>query len=338
MQGTPLAATSKINRMTRQITLATLTPGFLLAFDSNHAAAQAYPSKPVRVVTMAAAGALADSVTRITFARVAEVLGQPFVVDNRPGAGGNISAALVGKSPPDGHTLYLTIQTVMVVNPFLYARPGFDPLRDFEPISMAAKVSEVLVVHPSLGVKSIADLVRLAQARPGQIGYSSAGNGHPTHLMMELFQRKAGIQLSHVPYKGTPQAVLAVAGGEVGALNIGIGLARPHIASGKLVALAKTGYPSPDALPGVPALTTAYPDAEYIPWTATFAPKGTPGDVVAKLNSAISRALTAADIASKLKELDLTAAPSSPGELEKTMRADIAVNRELVKSIGLKLD
>jgi tripartite-type tricarboxylate transporter receptor subunit TctC len=317
---------------------ATFGAGLLLGLHGTGAAAQAYPSKPVRVITMAAAGSLADSVTRITFTRVSEALGQPFIVDNRPGAGGNISAVLVAKSPPDGHTLYLTVQTVMVVNPFLYARPGFDTLRDFEPISMVAKVSEVLVVHPSLGTKSLAELVRLAEARPGQISYASAGNGHPTHLMLELIQRKAGIQLSHVPYKGTPQAVLAVVSGEVGVLNIGIGLVRPHIASGKLVALTKTGHPSPDALPGVPLLTATYPDAEYVPWTATFAPKGTPSEIVAKLNSTIARALATPDTVSKLKELDLTAAPGSPADLEKTIRADMAVNRELVKSIGLKLD
>ncbi len=314
-----------------------LTAGLLLALHSSGAAAQGYPAKPVRVVNVSA-GSLADSVTRLVFARVSEALGQQFIVDSRPGAGGNISAAFVAKSPADGHTLYLAVQSVMTVNPFLYANPGFDPLRDFEPVSMVAKISEVLTVHPSLGVKSLTGFVHLAQARPGQVSYASAGNGHPTHLMMELLQRKAAIRLAHVPYKTTPQAVLAVIGGEVGVLNMGIGLVRPHIASGKLVALAKTGYPSPDALPGIPALTTAYPDAEYIPYLATFAPKGIAGEIVAKLNAAIGRALAAPDVLSRLQALDLTAAPSSPGELEKTLRADMAVNRELVKSIGLKLD
>lgn len=314
-----------------------LTGGLFLALQSSGATAQGYPAKPVRVVNVAA-GSLADSVTRLTFAHVSEALGQQFIIDSRPGAGGNISAAFVAKSPADGYTLYLVVQNVMTVNPFLYANPGFDPLRDFEPVSMVAKISEVLVVHPSLGAKSLTGLVRLAQARPGLVTYASAGNGHPTHLMMELLQRKASIRLAHVPYKTTPQAVLAVIGGEVGVLNMGIGLVRPHIASGKLVALAKTGYPSPDALPGIPALTAAYPDAEYVPYLATYAPKGVPGEILARLNAAIGRALAAPDIVSRLRELHLTAAPSSPGELEKMLRADMAVNRELVKSIGLKLD
>jgi tripartite-type tricarboxylate transporter receptor subunit TctC len=314
-----------------------LTAGLLLGLNSAGPSAQGYPAKPVRVVNLAA-GSLADSVTRLVFARVSEALGQQFIIDSRPGAGGNIAAVFVAKSPADGYTLFLVVQSVMTVNPFLYANPGFDPLRDFEPVSMVAKISEVLIVHPSLGTKSLADFVRLAKAQPRQINYASAGNGHPTHLMMELLQRKAAIRLAHVPYKTTPQAVLAVVGGEVGVMNIGIGLVRPHIASGKLVALAKTGYPSPDALPGVPALTTSYPAAEYVPYLATFAPKGVAGDNVARLNAAIGRALAAPEVVSRLREMDLTAAPSSPGELEKTIHADMAVNRELVKSIGLKLD
>jgi tripartite-type tricarboxylate transporter receptor subunit TctC len=132
--------------------------------------------------------------------------------------------------------------------------------------------------------------------------------------------------------------VLAVVGGEVGVMNVGIGLARPHIASGKLVALAKTGYPAADTLPGIPALTATYPDTEYVPWLAVVAPKGVPGDIVAKLNAAIGRALTAPEVVSKLKELDVTPVSSSPGEVDKIVRADMAVNRELVKSLGLKLD
>ena len=163
-------------------------------------------------------------------------------------------------------------------------------------------------------------------------------NGHPQHLFMELFQGKAGIKLTHVPYKGPPQAVLAVVGGEAAVISVGIGLARPHIASGKLVALAKTGHPSVDALPGTPALTAAYPGTEYVPWNAAFAPKGVPGEIVVRLNAAIGRALAAPETLSRLKEIDVTAVHSSPEELDKLVRADLAVNRDLVKRIGLKLD
>ena len=203
---------------------------------------------------------------------------------------------------------------------------------------MLVKVSEVLVVHPSLGVKTVPEFVALAKARPQQITYGSAGNGHPTHLMMELFQRKAGITLVHVPYKGTSPAMQALASGEVAAYNIGIGLVRPHITGGRVRALARTGYPSKDALPEVPPLTRFYPDAEYIPWQAAFAPKGTPREVIARLNGAIAKALAAPEVTSRLAALDLTAAGSSPAELDQSVRSEMNVNRDLVKSIGLKLD
>ncbi|MSQ20933.1 MAG: hypothetical protein EXR39_15595 [Betaproteobacteria bacterium] len=156
--------------------------------------------------------------------------------------------------------------------------------------------------------------------------------------MMELFQRKAGIQLVHVPYKGTSPAVQAIVAGEVDAFNIGIGLVRPHIVSGKVLALAKTGFPAKEALPGVPALTDSFADAEYIPWQAAYAPKGTPKDVVAKLNAEIGKALALSEVRTRLANLDLTTASSSPGDLDRTFRADYAVNRDLVKSIGLKVD
>lgn len=315
-----------------------LFTGWLFAFGNVPLAAQDYPARAVRVVVPNAPGSLNDTVARLVFSRVGETFGQQFIVDNRPGAGGNIAAELVARSPADGYTLLNAVNTIMVVNPFLYSKLGYDPLRDFEPVSMLVKISEVLVVHPSLGVRTVPDFVRLAKARPRQVSYSSGGNGHPTHLMMELFQRKAGIELVHVPYKGTSPAVQGVVSGEVGALNIGIGLVRPHIASGRLVALAKTGLPAKDALAGVPPLTKFYPDAEYIPWQGAFVAKGTPKDIVAKLNAAIVKALASAEIRNRTREIDLDAAGSSPAELDRAVRADLAVNRELVKSIGLKLD
>jgi tripartite-type tricarboxylate transporter receptor subunit TctC len=317
---------------------AALVAGLLLVLDDVPVAAQEYPARPVRVVVPNAPGSLNDTLARLVFSRVGETLGQQFIVDNRPGAGGSIAAELVARSPADGYTLIAAVNTIMVVNPFLYSKLGYDPLRDFEPVTMLAKISEVLVVHPSLGVKTVNDFVRLAKARPRQVSYSSGGNGHPTHLMMELFQRKAGFELVHVPYKGTSPAVQAIVSGEVGALNIGIGLVRAHIASGRLVALAKTGFPSKEALPGVPPLTSFFPGAEYIPWQAAFVPKGTPRDVIAKLNAAIVKVLASPEITTRARDLDLFAPGSSPAEVDRAVRADLSVNRELVKSVGLKLD
>ncbi len=329
---------ARLHKTSLETLVAVLTAGLLLGVEHTGARAQAYPVKPVRVIVANAPGSLNDTVARLVFTKVGEVLGQQFIIDNRPGAGGAIGAEVVAKAPPDGYTLINAVNTIMVVNPFLYSKLGYEPLRDFEPVSMLVKISEVLVVHPSLRVKTVSEFVALAKARPKQIPYASGGNGHPTHLMMELFQRKAGIALLHVPYKGTSPGVQALIGGEVAAFNIGIGLVRPHIASGRLHALAKTGFPSKETLPGVPALTQFYPDAEYIPWQGVFGPKGMPRDVVSRLNAEIGKALAVPDLRSKMAEIDLTPAGGTPGELDKALRADMNLNRELVKSIGLKLD
>ena len=312
--------------------------GLILGLHHACLNAQAYPTKPVRVVLPTAAGSLSDSLTRLVFSKVSETLGQQFIVDNRPGAGGLIGAEAVAKAPPDGYTLMVAVNSIMVVNPFLYSKVAYDPIRDFEPVSMLVRISEVLIVNPSLGVKTLDEFVRLAKARPKQITYASGGNGHVTHLMMELFQQKAGIQLVHVPYKGPSPAMQAMVSGEVDALNVGIGLARPHIASGKVLALAKTGMPAKDALPAVPALTMFYPDAEYIPWQAVFAPKGVSNEIVTKLNMEIGKALASPDIRTRMRDMDVIPVGGSPKDLDQTLRADLAVNRDLVKSIGLKLD
>ena len=315
-----------------------LLAGLLVGLTAPYANAQDYPARPVRVVLPGAPGSLFDTITRMVFSKVSEALGQPVTIENAAGAGGVIGVASVARAPADGYTLMSTPQSALTVAPLLQLKPGYDPVRDFEPVAMLAQISEVLVVHPSLGVKTLEDFVRLAKTQPGKIAYASAGNGHVQHLFMELFQRKAGIQLLHVPYKGVPPALQAVLSGEVGAINVGMGLARGHIASGKLVALAKTDYPAQDALPGVPALTTQYPDAESIGWLGVFAPKGTPKEVVAKLNAEIAKALALPDVKARLASLDLHAVGGSPGDLDQALRKDIAVNRELVTSIGLKAD
>lgn len=310
----------------------------LSGVQPRHAFAQAYPVKPVRVAATGAPGSLADAVTRLIFTRMGEVMGQQFIIDNRPAVGGSAAAEVVAKAPPDGYTLLSSVNSTVVVNPLLYSKLSYEPLRDFDAVSTVMKISEALIVHSSLGVKTVPEFVALAKARPRSITYASSGNGHVQHLMMELFQRKAGITLVHVPYKGVPAAALAVTSGETAAINVGIGLARPHIVSGKVVALARTGFLSKDTLPGVPALTSLYPEVEYIPWQAVFVPKGTLQSIVMRLNAEIGKALAAPEIRARLSELDVTGTGGSPGDLDKTLRADIAVSRELVKSIGLKLD
>ena len=325
-------------RTAAQSLLSGLTVGWMLFTQHTTTFAQAYPLKPVRVVSSSAAGSLSDSVARLLFTRIGEVWGQQFIIDNRPAVAGSAAAELVARAPPDGYTLLSAVNSTLVVNPFLYSQLGYEPLRDFDAVSMFMKISEVLVVHPSLNVKTIAEFIALAKARPRQITYASAGNGHVQHLMMELFQRKAGIALVHVPYKGVSPAALAVAGGETAAINVGIGLARPHIVNGRLRALARTGFLSKEIWPDVPALTALYPAVEYIPWQAVLVPKGTSRAIITRLNAEVEKALAVPAVRSRMAELDVAPAGSTPGELDKTLRADLSVNRELVKSIGLKLD
>ncbi len=299
--------------------------------------AQGWPQKPVRVVVPNAAGSLSDTLARLIFAKVSDALGQQFLVDDRPGAGGSIGAEIAAKALPDGYTLLVAANGMIVINPFLYSKLGYDPLRDFVPISMLAKVTEALIVNSSLGVKSMDEFVRLAKERPGQIHYSSGGNGHSSHLTMELLMWKAGLQLVHVPYKGTTPAMQAVMTGEVGAA-IASSLAQPHIQSGKVIALVAIGPPLNDVLPGVPPLSSFYPEAQVVNWQAAYAPAGTPKPIVERLNATFASVLEAPEMRARLALVGLTASASTPADLDQIVRADQAVNRELIKRIGLKLD
>ncbi len=300
--------------------------------------AQDYPNRPVRVIVGNSAGSLADVVSRVVFAKVSELLGQQFLIDTRPGAGGTIAGEAVAKAIPDGYLLLFGSDSVMAIAPHLYTKLGYDPVKDFAGISMIAKIPYCIVVHPSLGVKSVEEFIRLAKARPGQINYSTGGVGHATHMNMEMFQWKAGIVLAHVPYKGTGPATQAVLTGEVGVSAMGLGPVMPHMQSGKLLGLAIGGPRSGDVLPNVPNLGRLVPDSEFIAWQAVFAPAGTPQAIVEKLNATFSRAMAAPEVVKRMLDTGMTTVGSTPAEMDQTVRRDISVNRELVKRMGLKVE
>ena len=323
--------------MARKMPALVMVLGLLCAW-APFAHAQGWPDKPVRVVVANAAGSLSDTMGRLLFSKVSEELGQSFLIDNRPGAGGTVGTEQVAKSPADGYTLLIATNAMMAANPFLYSKLGYDPLRDFASVTMLAKISEVLIINGALGVRTMDEFVRLVRARPGQINYASGGNGHPTHLMMELFVSKAGLNMVHIPYKGTPPAVQALVTGEVGAFAIGAGLAQPHVQSGKVIALATIGPRTEGMLPGVQPLSSFFPDSEMVNWQALFGPRAVPRPVVDRLNGALARILALPEIRKRLAEIGLTAISSSPAELEQTIRTDQALNREIIKRIGLKLD
>jgi tripartite-type tricarboxylate transporter receptor subunit TctC len=309
------------------------------AFGSSHSAAQDYPGKAVRVIVPNSAGSVADIVGRAVFAKLSDMLNQQFIIDDRAGAGGNIGSEFVAKAPADGYTLIFATNSIFTINPFLYPNPGFEPLRDFAGVSMVTKVPYVFVVHPSLGVRTMEEFLRLARAKPGQITYSSGGNGHATHISTAMMTWKAGIKLLHVPYKGTGPAMQAVMTGEVGmGGGMGYTLALPHIRSGKVIAIAFGGPRSADVLPGVPDVSKLIAYSEYVPWQAVFAPTGTPTAIINRLNAAVVNAVAASDTKAKMADLGMTAESSSPAELDQLLRSEYSLARELVKETGLKID
>ena len=310
----------------------------VLAFAAAQAAAQSWPQKPVRVVVGNAPGSLSDIISRQIFALAGQSLGQTFVIDNRAGAGGSMAADAVAKSAPDGYTVLFGTDGMMAINPFVYTKLGYDPMHDFAAVSMIAKLPYVLIVSPSLGAKTIEEFVALAKSRPGQITYSSGGNGHATHLEMELLARKAGIQLVHVPYKGTAPAVQAVVAGEVMANMVGLGIAVAQINSGKVSALLIGGPREKDFMPRVPNLAAKYPDAVYVSWLGLFVPATTPKAVIDRLQAAVAKSLEASDVKARLSELGMASIGSTPAELDRELRDNIAMARDLVKALGLKLD
>jgi tripartite-type tricarboxylate transporter receptor subunit TctC len=309
-----------------------------LVFMSAAAFAQDWPKKPVRVIVANSTGSLSDLMARLVFAKVAEDLGQAFVIENKPGAGGSIAAAEVARAAPDGYTVIYSSDSQFTINPFIYSKLGYDPLHDFAPVSLTCKITQALYVHSSVGAKTLDDFVRIARASPGKLTYGSGGNGHATHLAMELFLWKANLQLVHVPYKGTGPALQAAAIGEVSAIAIAASLAKPFVDQGKLVVLGSIGAPSPDVMPGVAPLNRTFPGSEMVSWQGVFLPVKAPREIVQALHDAIAKAVASREVAERLKDGGTHAMSSSPAELAELVRTDHARNGELAKRMNLKVD
>jgi tripartite-type tricarboxylate transporter receptor subunit TctC len=308
----------------------------VLAAASAGASAQEYPNKSIRVFVANSVGSLADIVSRVVFNKAGELIGQPFVIENRPGAGGSIAGEAGAKAPADGYTLLFASDSVVAITPHVYPSLGYDSLRDFAPVSLVTKVPAAFAAHPSLGVKSLEDFLRLARERPGKINYGSGGQGHATHLGMEMLIMKAGIQLVHVPYKGTGPATQALLTGEVGVANLGLGLVLAPIQDGRLIGLAISGPRSEGVLPAVPDVDKIVPASGYVSWQAVFAPTGTPRAVIDKLNATLARAMASPEVKARMLETGMPTVSSTPAELDKIVRHDFEVFREMVKRLGLK--
>ena len=297
----------------------------------------AYPAKPVRIVVPSSPGGGTDILARVLAQKLSESQGQQFVVENRPGAGQVIGIEAVARSAPDGYTLLMAASAI-VINEVLYAKPPYDTLRDFVPVTLGASLPNILVVHPALPVKSVRELIALAKARPGQLNYSSAGSGTSPHLSMELFRLMAGITLTHVPYKGTGPATVDLVAGQVQLSMPNVLTALPQIKGGKLRGLGVTSAKRATGLPDIPAIAETLPGYEAIQWYGLLAPAGTPREIVNKVQAETARILVLPEVKARLAADGADAVGNRPAEFAAYIRTEIAKWGKVAKAGGIKLE
>jgi tripartite-type tricarboxylate transporter receptor subunit TctC len=301
--------------------------------------AQAYPNHPIRLVVPFPAGGTTDILARAAAQKLIEALGQPVVVDNRPGAGGNIGADLVAKSAPDGYTLLMGTVGTHAINPSRYAKMPYDHVKDFVPVVLVAGVPNVLVVNPSVPVNSVADLIKLAKSKPGEINFASSGSGTSIHLSGELFKTMAGVDMTHVPYKGSAPALTDLIGGQVQLMFDNLPSALPQIKGGKLRAIAVTSLKRAPVLPDVPTIAeSGLPGFEASSWFGVLAPAGTPAPVVAKLNAEVNKWLQSPEARDQLLAQGAAAAGGTPEQFAAHIRAETEKWAKVVKASGAKVD
>ena len=316
--------------------------GFLLltAFGAMAGAARAalYPERPLRFVVAFGPGGTVDVVARLFAQRLAASMGQQVVVDNRPGAGGNLSAEIVARSAPDGHTIYICAPS-LVVNVTLYSKVAYDPLRDFAPVTLLASSQNVLVAYPGFAAKSVKELIALARAKPGQIVYATSGSGTSGHLLMEMLRTQAGIDMLHVPYKTIGQTTADIISGQVSLWFPTIGGTLPHIQSGRLRALAVSGAKRSPALPDVPTVAeAALPGYEASTWYPILTPAGVPKDIIARLNSEFLKVLRAPDTQQWLTAQGIESIGTTPEQLAAHLRSELPKWAKVVKASGARAD
>jgi tripartite-type tricarboxylate transporter receptor subunit TctC len=304
------------------------------------AAAQAsdFPNKAIRLVVPFPPGGATDAAARLVAVKMSEHWGQPVLVDNRAGAGGNVGSDLVAKAPADGYTLVMGVTGSHAINTSLYSKMPYDPVADFVAISQVAVVPNVLVVHPSVPAKSLAELVALAKKEPGKLNYASLGNGTAAHLGMEMLKSEAGVDITHVPYKGSAPAVSDLLAGQVQMMVDGLPSALPHIKAGKLRAIALTSLRRAPSLPDLPTISESYPGFYADAWSGLFAPKGTPQPVVDKLSAEVQRILKLPDVREKLAALGAEPVGSTQAEFTAHVKREIDKWAKVVKTSGAKVD
>lgn len=299
------------------------------------ALAQPFPSRPITLVAPFSVGGALDLIARGGGQRLSETMGQSVVVDNRPGASGAIGSTVVARSAPDGYTLLLGATTTHGINPALNAKLGYDPVKDFTPISLVATIPHILVVNPSIPVNSLKEFVRLAKSKPG-MAYGSAGNGSPHHLAGVMLGMMAGVDVVHVPYKGSGPAMADLIGGQLQFMSVELTAAEPHIKAGKLKALA---IATPDRVQGVDLPTfseSGYPGFEVTAWYAVFGPHGMPEDVVTRLSREIAKGLESPELRDRLEKLGARPVGSSPRQLAAHVRSELDRWTRVVRTAGIQ--
>lgn len=312
---------------------ACLLPGGL------HAQPADYPSKPIRIIVTFPPGGSADSMVRMLVPRLTEKLGQQVVVDNRPGAGGNIGLSIVAKAPPDGYTLGVGAAGALAVNSSLYAQMPFDPLKDFEPVGMLAAIPFVIIGNPAQPARSLKELISLAKSQPGKLSIGHGGNGTAMHLTGALFTQMADVKMVEVPYKGTGPAVMDVLGNQIPLAVADLPGSLQHIKAGKLVAYAVTSPQRLPVLPDVPTVAEAgLAGYDSTGWFGVVAPAGTPPAIVARLNAEINAALKDEQIKSSMRNLGVEPAPGTPEAFDAYIRAETVKWANVVKRANIKMN
>jgi tripartite-type tricarboxylate transporter receptor subunit TctC len=303
------------------------------------AAAQAYPDKPIRVIVPVPAGGTPDVVARMVAPGLSTLLGQQLVIDNRGGAGGLIGAELAAKAVPDGYTVFFSSPGSLTILPHLQKQVAYDTLRDFAPISLVSIGPFLLITHPSVPARTVKELIALARAEPGKLNYASAGNGAANHLAMELFKSMAGVNITHVPYKGAPQAVTDLIGGSVNLMFNSIPPVLQHIKTGRLRLLGVASAKRSPQLPDVPTISEAgVPGYEAITWFGLLAPAKTPKAIIVRLNDVMVKVVHAPDLKSQLEIQGYDPVGSSPEEFAAFIRAESEKYAKVVKFSGAKVD
>jgi tripartite-type tricarboxylate transporter receptor subunit TctC len=301
--------------------------------------AQTFPDKPIRMVVGFAPGGGADIAARLVGQKLGEALGQPVVIDNRPGAGGTIGTTAVAKAAPDGYTLLMQASGPHAIAPALYASLQYDVMRDFAPISLVNVNQYVLAVHPLVAAVSVSELLAWLKSRPAPETYASAGNGTPAHLAAELFAAMAGVKLLHVPYRGAAPALTGLMGGEVKLLFSEMSVALPHLKEGKIRPLAITSLARSPLAPDLPTLNeSGLPGYEALVWQGLLAPAGTSAEIVARLNAETVRILNQSEVKKKFASLAATVAPGTPAEFAAVIKRDLDKWTKVIKDANIKAE